>query len=388
MAVAVATASVGTHRRGYENGGGGGATRSGTVAVAAAAAAAFPPSPRTASGFHRRRALYQRGARNGPHKYRPEKLPPPTPTLEEVGEGDRGGAGVTRGASHGSGASLGESHGCWTYRTAEGRRSGARGIWSIVAPKSALLTLGAREGRGAAERERKGGFTGKVTRGSAAVAAVVASVVAVARCSGGSKGRKKDCRMGVFRHSGLVSGEEGCSACSRFRWVNRNAIVLTTAKIFVLDSSCQHARAFWSPPLVAASTAMVQTTPTHPPTHPRPALPNARPDGLDSEDGSWEGSVDWWPRPRSPLPGGVADAYYHSVENESGSVFAAGGGGGGGGGQAAHHYANPPPSQQGASSLLPAVPTFEESGTRVSWADYRGHRLAEVRGEGGGGARS
>ncbi|CAM9860698.1 unnamed protein product, partial [Laminaria digitata] len=113
-----------------------------------------------------------------------------------------------------------------------------------------------------------------------------------------------------------------------------------------------------------------------------------RPDVLDSEDGSWEGSVDWWPRPRSPLPGGVGDPYYPSLENDPGihpaSVFATaggsggGGGGGVGGGQAAHRFASPSPGQQGATSLLPAVPTFEESGTRVSWADYRGHRLAEV----------
>lgn len=42
-----------------------------------------------------------------------------------------------------------------------------------------------------------------------------------------------------------------------------------------------------------------------------------------------------------------------------------------------HHYHRQP--LLSAPSLLPAVPTFEESGTRVSWADYRGHCLAEVR---------
>lgn len=112
---------------------------------------------------------------------------------------------------------------------------------------------------------------------------------------------------------------------------------------------------------------------------------------MDSEDGSWEGSVDWWPRPQSPPPGSVADAYYPPTEHDSGissaGVFAtaSGGGSGGGGGglTAAHHFANPSSGQQGATSLLPSVPTFEESGTRVSWADYRGHRLAEVRGEAG-----
>lgn len=31
-----------------------------------------------------------------------------------------------------------------------------------------------------------------------------------------------------------------------------------------------------------------------------------------------------------------------------------------------------------SSYSLPTVPTFEESGRKVSWADYRGHRLAEV----------
>lgn len=80
-----------------------------------------------------------------------------------------------------------------------------------------------------------------------------------------------------------------------------------------------------------------------------------------SEDGSWEGTGDWWPRPRSPTPAGAADSYYASGDYDSGM------------------YMNSFPGPQGASSLLPAVPTFEESGTRVSWADHRGHNLAEVR---------
>lgn len=84
-----------------------------------------------------------------------------------------------------------------------------------------------------------------------------------------------------------------------------------------------------------------------------------------SEDGSWEGTVDWWPRPRSPPPVGAADAYYAPADYDSGKS---------GGGM----FMNPFPGPQGASALLPAVPTFEESGTRVSWADYRGHSLAEV----------
>ncbi len=84
-----------------------------------------------------------------------------------------------------------------------------------------------------------------------------------------------------------------------------------------------------------------------------------------SEDGSWEGTVDWWPRPRSPPPAGAADSYYAPADFDSGLP----------GGR----FMNPFPGPQGSSSLLPAVPTFEESGTRVSWADYRGHRLAEVR---------
>ncbi|CAB1108556.1 unnamed protein product [Ectocarpus sp. CCAP 1310/34] len=79
-----------------------------------------------------------------------------------------------------------------------------------------------------------------------------------------------------------------------------------------------------------------------------------------SEDGSWEGTGDWWPRPRSPPPAGAADTYYASGDYDSGM------------------YMNSFPGPQGASSLLPAVPTFEESGTRVSWADHRGHNLAEV----------
>ncbi|CAM9497070.1 unnamed protein product [Ectocarpus sp. 13 AM-2016] len=79
-----------------------------------------------------------------------------------------------------------------------------------------------------------------------------------------------------------------------------------------------------------------------------------------SEDGSWEGTGDWWPRPRSPPPAGAADTYYASGDYDSGM------------------YMNSFPGPQGASSLLPAVPTFEESGTRVSWADHRGHSLAEV----------
>lgn len=83
-----------------------------------------------------------------------------------------------------------------------------------------------------------------------------------------------------------------------------------------------------------------------------------------SEDGSWEGTVDWWPRPRSPPPVGAADAYYTPGDYDSGNP----------GGM----LMNPFPGPQGTSSLLPAVPTFEESGTRVSWADYRGHSLAEV----------
>lgn len=41
-----------------------------------------------------------------------------------------------------------------------------------------------------------------------------------------------------------------------------------------------------------------------------------------------------------------------------------------------HHYHRQP--MLPTPSLLPAVPTFEESGTRVSWADYQGHCLAEV----------
>lgn len=83
-----------------------------------------------------------------------------------------------------------------------------------------------------------------------------------------------------------------------------------------------------------------------------------------SEDGSWEGTVDWWPRPRSPPPVGAGDAYYTPGDYDSGKP----------GGM----FMNPFPGPQGTSSLLPAVPTFEESGTRVSWADYRGHSLAEV----------
>lgn len=83
-----------------------------------------------------------------------------------------------------------------------------------------------------------------------------------------------------------------------------------------------------------------------------------------SEDGSWEGTVDWWPRPRSPPPVGAGDAYYPPGDYDSGKP----------GGM----FMNPFPGPQGTSSLLPAVPTFEESGTRVSWADYRGHSLAEV----------
>lgn len=86
-----------------------------------------------------------------------------------------------------------------------------------------------------------------------------------------------------------------------------------------------------------------------------------------SEDGSWEGNVDWWPRPQSPIPAGGADAYYTPGDYDSGMS----------GGMFMNPF--PGPGPQGASSLLPAVPTFEESGTRVSWADYRGHRLAEVR---------
>lgn len=83
-----------------------------------------------------------------------------------------------------------------------------------------------------------------------------------------------------------------------------------------------------------------------------------------SEDGSWEGTVDWWPRPRSPPPVGAGDAYYAPGDYDSGNPGGI--------------FMNPFPGPQGASSLLPAVPTFEESGTRVSWADYRGHSLAEV----------
>lgn len=83
-----------------------------------------------------------------------------------------------------------------------------------------------------------------------------------------------------------------------------------------------------------------------------------------SEDGSWEGTVDCWPRPQSPTPAGAADAYYTPGGYDSGVSGGV--------------FMNPFPGPQGASSLLPAVPTFEESGTRVSWADYRGHSLAEV----------
>lgn len=85
-----------------------------------------------------------------------------------------------------------------------------------------------------------------------------------------------------------------------------------------------------------------------------------------SEDGSWEGTVDWWPRPRSPPPVGAGDAYYTPGPGDYDS------------GKPGGMFMNPFPGPQGASSLLPAVPTFEESGTRVSWADYRGHSLAEV----------
>ena len=83
-----------------------------------------------------------------------------------------------------------------------------------------------------------------------------------------------------------------------------------------------------------------------------------------SEDGSWEGTVDWWPRPRSPPPVGAGDAYYTPGDYDSGKPSGM--------------FMNPFPGPPGTSSLLPAVPTFEESGTRVSWADYRGHSLAEV----------
>lgn len=84
-----------------------------------------------------------------------------------------------------------------------------------------------------------------------------------------------------------------------------------------------------------------------------------------SEDGSWESTVDWWPRPQSPTPAGATDAYYTPGDCDSG--------------MSSGMFRNPVPGPQGASSLLPAVPTFEESGTRVSWADHRGHSLAEVR---------
>lgn len=129
------------------------------------------------------------------------------------------------------------------------------------------------------------------------------------------------------------------------------------------------------PPLLAQSRARL---PPLPPTRPRH-------DGMEnvSEDGSLEGSVDWWPRPLSPLPTETADPYYagagdcYDNPGVSAGLFV-----GDPAGQASRHHHFMKPSlgggKQGATSILPAVPTFEESGTRVSWADMRGHRLAEV----------
>lgn len=88
-----------------------------------------------------------------------------------------------------------------------------------------------------------------------------------------------------------------------------------------------------------------------------------------SEDGSWEENFDGWPRPRSPLLSGVGNAYYLDGGDFPGCSGVGGGSSSSGGGKR---------GQQG-SAHLPTVPTFEESGTRVSWADYRGLNLAEVR---------
>lgn len=63
---------------------------------------------------------------------------------------------------------------------------------------------------------------------------------------------------------------------------------------------------------------------------------------------------------------GVGNTYYLDGGDFPGCSGVGGGNSSSGGGK------------QG-SAHLPTVPTFEESSTRVSWADYRGHNLAEVR---------
>lgn len=138
---------------------------------------------------------------------------------------------------------------------------------------------------------------------------------------------------------------------------------------------------------------------------------NLRPEGLEnlSEDGSWEGSVDcWWPRPRSPTPGAAAgghSSFHPPPDGDFSGAYDYGFSSSPGGALVRdpddnhHHLAHASAcydyqghwtgsdhhNRQQPGSLLPAVPTFEESGTRVSWADYRGHRLAEVGKRVGGG---